>query len=269
MAGSLFAQKVKNISAQYTYYATASQSIDEAKRIAIERARLQAIADEFGTLMTQSNSSVVTNQNGESNVQFFSLGGSDVKGEWLADTKEPETQISYVDNTLVITAQVWGKARETKRAEYDLSIKTLRNGIESEHFYDKDRFSVMFHSPVSGYLSIWLIDDKLQQAYCLLPYDNGNGEGREIKSRTEYQLLCTSDELYPYREETILTAETDKEFNRLVFIFSTKKFFMPQTAQGEFVPEQATQKFEKWLQKNRVKDDNMYVVQRMIDISKE
>lgn len=268
VALSVYSQKVKSVSATYTYHAPETMSMEDAKRVAIERAKIQAIADEFGTVVSQSNSTVVSNQNGESDTQFFSLGGSDVKGEWISDEKEPRLAITYVDNALVITAEVWGKARETKRAEYELSILTLRNGVESEIFKNNDRFSVTFRSPVNGYFSIWLADDKLHQVYCLLPYDNAGGEAREIHSREEYTLLSTADPEYPYREETILTAETERDVNRLIFIFSTKKFTMPLTDVGEYVPELTTQKFEKWLQKNRVKDENMYVVQRMIEILK-
>lgn len=269
MALSVYSQKVKSVSATYTYHAPETMSMEEAKRTAIERAKIQAIADEFGTVVSQSNSTVVSNQNGESDTQFFSLGGSDVKGEWIADDKEPRLDITYVDNALVITAEVWGKARETKRAEYELSILTLRNGVESESFKNNDRFSVAFRSPVNGYFSIWLADDNLHQVYCLLPYDNAGGEAREIQSRKEYTLLSTADPEYPYREETILTTDKERDINRLIFIFSTKKFTMPLTDNGEYVPELTTQKFEKWLQKNRVKDENMYVIQKMIEISNQ
>lgn len=263
---SVYSQKVKDVSATYTYHASETISMEDAKRIAIERAKIQAIADEFGTIVSQTNSTVVSNQNGESDTQFFSLGGSDVKGEWIADNKDPELSISYVDNTLVITAKVWGKARETKHAEYDLLIQTLRNGMESESFRNNDRFSVDFSSPVNGYFSIWLADDNIKQVYCLLPYDNANGEAREIQSRKKYTFLSTADTKYPYQEETILTTERERDVNRLIFIFSTKKFTMPITDEGEYVPELTTKKFEKWLQNNRVKDENMYVIHRMIEI---
>ena len=263
----VYPQKVKNVSAVYTYHAPETLSVEEAKSIAIERAKIQAIADEFGTIVSQNTSTVVSNQNGQSETQFFSLGGSDVKGEWIADDKEPKVSISYVDNALVIIAEVWGKARETKRAEYELSIQTLRNGMESESFKNQDRFSVVFRSPVNGFFSIWLADDNLHQAYCLLPYENGGGEAREINSRKNYIFLTTSDSEYPYREETILTTEKDRDVNRIIFIFSTKKFSMPLTEQGEFVPELTSQKFDKWLQKNRIKDENMYVTQRVIEIT--
>ncbi|MDE5567369.1 MAG: DUF4384 domain-containing protein [Muribaculaceae bacterium] len=267
-AMSVFAQKIQNVSAKYTYYAPETMSIDEAKRIAIDRAKIQAIGDAFGTIVSQSNSTVISNQNGNSNTHFFSLGGSDVKGIWIADTREPVVEISYIDNTLVICAEVYGKAREQKHADLELSIKTLRNGIESEQFKDNDRLSILFQSPVKGFFSIWLADDNLKQAYCLLPYENGNGNAREIQSRKEYVLLSTADAEYPYKEETILTAEKELEINRLIFIFSTSKFSMPLTEQGEYVPELTIPKFDKWLQKNRVKDENMYVIQKIIEIRK-
>lgn len=263
----VYPQKVKNVSAVYTYHAPETLSVEEAKSIAIERAKIQAIADEFGTIVSQNTSTVVSNQNGQSDTQFFSLGGSDVKGEWVADDKEPKVSISYVDNALVIIAEVWGKARETKRAEYELSIQTLRNGMESESFMNQDRFSVGFRSPVNGFFSIWLADDNLHQVYCLLPYENAGGIAREINSCKNYIFLTTTDQEYPYREETILTTEKERDINRIIFIFSTKKFTMPLTEQGEFVPELTTQKFDKWLQKNRVKDENMYVTHKIIEIT--
>ena len=83
------AQKVQKVTATYTYYAPENVTLEEAKRTALDRAKIEAIAEAFGTLVTQSNSTVVSNQNGKSDSQFFSLGGSEVKGEWIETTKEP------------------------------------------------------------------------------------------------------------------------------------------------------------------------------------
>lgn len=263
-----FSQKIKSVYATYTYYAPETMSIEEAKNLAIERARIQAIADEFGTIVSQNTSTVVSNRNGESDTQFFSYGGSDIKGEWMTDTKEPEVKVIFEDNTLVVYAKVWGKAREKKTANFDLSVKTLCNAIESERFHDNDRLSVCFRTPINGYLSIWLADDDLKKVFCLLPYENSNGEAREMKSKREYILLSTADSQYPFREETILTTEKEIEINRLVFIFSTNRFSMPLTKQGEYVPELSLSKFSEWLQKNRIKDENMQVIYKTIEIKK-
>ena len=73
------AQKVKTVSATITYHASEAMSIEEAKRVTLDRARTQAIADEFGNMISQNNSTVIRNQNGESNINFLSIGRSDVK----------------------------------------------------------------------------------------------------------------------------------------------------------------------------------------------
>ena len=73
---------------------TENISLEEAKRIALERAKIQAIADEFGTIVSQSNTTLVSNRNGESSSDFFSLGGSEVKGEWIETIGQPEYEIS-------------------------------------------------------------------------------------------------------------------------------------------------------------------------------
>lgn len=269
MAFSVFSEKIQNVSAKYTYNVPETLTLETAKRVAIERAKIQALADKFGTVVSQSNSTVVSNGNGDSNTQFFSLGGSEVKGEWVADTKDPDVNVSYIDNSLVITVEVWGKAREVIRADYNLSIQTLCNGIESDKFRNNDRLSVRLKSPLSGYFSVWLADDDAQQIFCMLPYENANGEAREIKSKSDNIFLSTADSSYPYREETIVVTEKECEFNRLIFIFSTERFTMPLTEQGEYLPELSTNKFEKWLQKNRMKDEKMYVEQQIIEITNE
>lgn len=261
-----YAQKIRNVNGEYVYYPPENMSLEQAKTMAVERARLDAIAREFGTNVSQTNTVAISAQNGDSETSFQSLGTTEVNGDWIADIKEPEIVVAYEGGMLIISAKVCGKVRERKRADFELSIQTLCNGIESEKFKNNDRFSVRFRSPVKGYFSIWLADDNLRQVYCLLPYENANGEAREIQSRKEYTLLSTADEQYPYREETILTAERDVEFNRLVFIFSTVRFTMPLTEQGEYLPELSSTDFDKWLQRNRIKDENMYVIQKMIEI---
>ena len=263
-----YAQKVYNVSGGYTYNPPENMSLEQAKVMAIERARLDAIEREFGVNVSQTNMVAVSTQNNESETNFLSLGTTEVSGDWLGDTKEPEIVVTSDGNILVITAKVWGKVRKRKRADFELSIQTLCNGIESETFKNNDRFSVRFCSPVKGYLSIWLVDDNLHQAYCLLPYEDANGEAREVQSRKEYILLSIVDSQYPYQEETILTTEKETEFNRVVFVFSTAAFTMPLTEQGVYVPELSVNHFDKWLQRNRVGDDNMCVVQKMIQIKK-
>ena len=68
-----FAQRTEKVRSEYIYHAPENLSLEEAKRIALERAKIQAIADEFGTIVSQSNTTLVSNRNGESSSDFFSF----------------------------------------------------------------------------------------------------------------------------------------------------------------------------------------------------
>ena len=98
----ILAQRTEKVRAEYIYHAPENISLEEAKRIALERAKIQAIADEFGTIVSQSNTTLVSNRNGESSTDFFSLGGSEVKGEWIETIDLPEYDINYEQGMLVV-----------------------------------------------------------------------------------------------------------------------------------------------------------------------
>lgn len=266
--GSALAQKVVNVSGEYVYYSPENVSLEQAKETAVERAKIDAIAKVFGTDVSQTNTiAIMGGRDGESTM-FNSTGSTEIKGEWIADTKEPEIAVRYEGGMLVIAAKVWGKVRRKSKSEVLLSARVLCNGIESERFRNNDKLSIAFKSPVNGFLSIWLIDDTARRAYCLLPYENEDGVAREIKNNVEYALLSTADYKYPYREATILTTDKVLEIDRLIFIFSTNRFAMPLTDSGEYLPELAIFEFEDWVQRNRIKDESMQIIEKPIEIKK-
>ena len=92
--GTIFSQKIKTIECEYIYRAPENISLEQAKITALERAKVQALAEAFGTVIIQSNTTHVENRNGKSDIDFISVGGSDVKGEWLETIGEPEYEIS-------------------------------------------------------------------------------------------------------------------------------------------------------------------------------
>lgn len=264
----VYGQKVVNGQGEYVYHAPENITLEQARQVAIERARLDAIAKAFGTDVSQTNMVTVSTKGESSETSFNSMGGTEVKGEWMADTKEPEISINYESGMLVVGVRVWGKIREKTKVDYELSVQILCNGMESEKFRNNDRLSVRFKSPVKGYLSIYLLDDNVHQAYCLLPYENEDGRARAIKNNETRILLSTEDPVYPYREETILTTERTIEYDRLVFVFSKNQFAMPLTDMGDYLPELSTMDFERWLQKNRIKDTEMTVLEKVVEIKK-
>ncbi len=262
------AQKAVNVSGEYKYIIPENVTIDKAKQIAIEQARLEAMSAEFKTVVSQINTTSMIQENGVSHSSFSSYGGTEIVGEWLGDTRETEVSIISENNMLVVIAKVWGKARELKKSSIELMIEILCNDVASEQFNSGDRFAVKFKTPVNGYFAIFLIDEYAEKAYSLLPYENGNGKARSVVKNKEYEFLTVKDSEYPYMENTILTAIREVEFNRLAFVFSTEEFALPLSDMGEFVMELPLEKFIKWLRKNRVKDKDMQTIEKIVEIKK-
>lgn len=260
------AQKTVNVSGEYRYVVPDNVSRTEALNIAIERARNEAMAKEFGTVVSQTSTTTTKVIDGKVETGFISMGGTESKGLWIDDTKEPEVKTFYEDDVMVIVAKVWGKAREIKNTETEIDIKILCNGMENERFKNNDKFSIDFKSASKGYVAIFLRDENLDPIYCMLPYENENGEVRAVKSGTKYNFLSTKDPVYPFHEETILVTDKTVEFNTILVVFSKNQFSLPISEEGEYVPEIPADKFMKWLRKNRINDETMQVIEKTVEI---
>ena len=185
----VISDNLKTVEAEYIYYAPENVTIEEAKRIAIDRAKIQALADAFGTIVSQVNTTRIENGDGKSSLDFLSLGGSDVKGEWLETIGDPVVSVTYEQGILVIKVSIKGKAREIKTALIDIQTSILRNGIDeksaSSDFRDGDDLYLSFLSPVDGYLSVYLVDTE-SNAYCLLPYRKQKDGIYRIEANRQY-----------------------------------------------------------------------------------
>ena len=220
-----YSQRTAKVSATYTYYAPEAMSVEEAKRVALDRAKIQAIADEFGTIVSQSTSTVITNKNGESDTQFVALGGSDVKGEWIETIGNPEYQLKFENHFLVVTCSVKGKAREITSAKIEFLATTLRNGTELRfgdvNFRDGDDLYLYFQSPINGYLAVYLLDELSQTVYCILPYKAQAFSAYPVMANKEYVMFSRKEadkSERPIVDEYTLNCENDKEFNTLYIL---------------------------------------------------
>ena len=276
--GSLFAQKVKTVSAEYTFYAPETMSVEEAKRTALDRAKIQAIADEFGTIVSQSTSTVISTKNGESDSHFFAIGGSDVKGEWIETIGEPKYNIDYKNNQLVVICTVKGKAREIVSAGIEYIAKPLRNGtslkFESKDFKDGDDLYLFFNTPVDGFLAIYLLDETSQTVYNILPYKEQSIPAIEVKANQEYIFFSrekADKDLRRLVDEYTLSCDNDKEFNTLYILFSPNDIGKRNGFDSsiEDKPDNISLKnFKQWLSKALSKDRNLQFQEINITISK-
>ena len=261
------AQKTERVTATYTYYAPEHVSIEEARRVALQRAQLQAIADAFGTIVTQSNATRVRNENGKSDVSLLSFGASEVRGEWLRTDGEPEYDIAYEDGMLAVTVRVKGVIREIVNAAVDFQAKVLRNGtedrFEGEEFRNGDDLYLSFRSPVDGFLTVYLLDAE-GTAYCLLPYRNDTGGRVAIEGNRHYVFFSLDD--VPAEERSIvdeytMTCSRDGELNQIYVIFSPQLFTKAVDYAGEGLQprELPYEEFQEWLFKCRKQDPEMRV----------
>ena len=274
---NLSAQKTVKICGEYTYVAPENVSLEQARQTALERAKLEALAEKFGTTVSQNNATVVENKNGASDIRFLSFGGSDVKGEWLETTKEPKYDISYEKETLIVKVSVCGKAREIVGAGIDFTAKVLKNGteakFESDNFKNGDDIYLLFRSPTDGYLAVYLVDES-QTAYCLLPYKNTPSGNARIKSGKEYVFFSGKDAERNEAaavDEYVLTTNKSAENNFLWIIFSPNEFTKANDkTRGEVsLPRELSyDDFQQWLAKNRTRDKDMKLVTKGLTVTK-
>lgn len=278
LSNSLFSQKSHKVSVKYTYYVPETVSIDEAKRIALERAKIQAIADEFGTAVSQTVSIHVDNDNSISKTNMVSTGHNEINGEWVETIGEPSYDILYEGGMLAVTVHLKGKARLRSNIQIPLSIKILRNGTTSQYenheFRSGDNLYLSFQSPISGSLLVYLIDYVSDNAYCLLPYSISNDNSQSIEGNKEY--IFFSEEHAPNGEkqrvdEYILdcTGSSKTEHNDLVIIFSPTNLVKSNTSKTNAeTPRQLSRiDFEKWKSQLRVQFSEIQIITNQILIT--
>lgn len=280
-----FAQRVCEVSGEYTYYAPLNVTPNEAKAVAIEKAKIQALADAFGTLIDVHSTSLIQNENGKSNTNFFSLGESSVKGEWLGDTREPETEVKLFDGEdfMIAKAKVWGQAREIVSAPIEISAKLLKqtNGKHDEdQFHHGDNVYLSFKSPSSGYLAVYQMDDN-EMVYCMLPYSEDEDGQFSVKAKKNYLLFSEkhAEKGEKCEEYSMICEKETAEQNMVFVIFSPNKFTKANDEESdkvvsvngklEFTPRNLPYAdFQKWLLRCRRTDKDMQVIIKPIVISK-
>jgi hypothetical protein len=263
------AQKPETICGEYTYYAPENVSPEQAKNIALDRARVQAMADRWGTYIDGQIATFVGNMNGASSVDMFSFNTSDVNGEWLGFGNERvEWDIRLEDGFFIYKVSVCGLARERKNlAHVDLTTNILRNGkterFASGEFHHGDDVYLQFQSPVRGYVAVYLLDD-IGNAFCMLPYRNDPDGKIEVEHGRQYIFFdrdsARDDErqiVDAYHMRTDRIAET----NYFFVIFSPNEFSkVNDNDAGKDMPRSLpTKDFQSWLARTRSRDAAMQV----------
>lgn len=288
----LYAQKKDIVTSEGTYQLEFpdNKSRQQVEKEALELATINALEKAFGKVIYQGNSTYISNINTgektETKSVFNMIGNTYVKGEVLEilDTKFKEiTGDKFIDGKKIpikdIECKIKIKARELKEPKVEFDVFTLSYPnirAKTTSFTANDTLYLYFKSPVSGYVSVFLDDNKYSTR--LLPYNTEsiNSEGGMFVKADKQYIFFSSDADNYY----ILTTETRQDLNRMFIIFSKNPIDKPFLKENidpdilsEFEKEQGyttpdgleSEKFQEWLQKNRYARQDIQV--EIIDIT--
>ena len=264
--------QTRKVSGESIYYGSQSQSVKEAKAAAIEQARVQALAKEFGTLITNYIDQEESRKGDQEHSNITQISSAEVKGEWIEDLKKPEVQVVDItpEGVIVIRAKVEGRARAIENEAADFEVQTLRNGTSKRHrdtdFKDNDRMYLYFKAPVNGYVAAYLIDEQ-QMVTCMIPHE-GDGDGMQpVEHGKEYVFFSEEhDKEFKGKDGMVITCDDNHlELNRIYVVFSPNVFVKANDHPGEQLnygnlhrPRQLSLKdFSSWMSKLSARDKKM------------
>lgn len=276
----LFAAKDKltTVSLTYDYLSNdKNESKAEAEIHAIEKAKRKALENTFGVDVSSIVISMdkETSENGKfiNDEEFFSLGSTVAKGEWIETVREEILNIYHDGQLWHVRVFVEGKAREKSGVPIDIQYAFVNSAHDKQNrstYYDNDDIFLRFSSPVAGVLCVYLIDNE-KTAYCLLPYMRSDKGYQDVRANKDY--LFFSSDTDKEADEYVLTTQTEVEHNVLYVIFSPNKFTKARDKKGarnwrkQQVPRNLPYKdFVEWLAKVQTADKNMQVRTEVISI---
>ncbi|NJO00713.1 MAG: DUF4384 domain-containing protein [Bacteroidia bacterium] len=176
------------------------------------------------------------------------------------------------DQEIWLLCEVQGRARAIEQAEvnYEAFAYNCDEPLKcnSGMFKNHDSMYLYFKTPVSGYLSIFMLEDGL--VYRLLPYAQMNSDFESyvpVKADEIYHLFNPAYRNYfegfPMVDEYGLTTYEDGEplSNMIYVVFSPKPFQKPLLNQQDDLKYLELIDFMEWLNQNRGLDKDFQVKQ--------
>lgn len=272
-------RRVANVhgTSELVLYFNYNVTLREAKEECINMAKNDAIAREFGELVTSDVVETVVQSDGETTASDYMESHSlKAQGIWLEDTKL-KFDVDYFDGKLVLKAEVWGKAREIKQSKVDLKWKIMKDGngkrVATKMFYDypnkkdKEKIYVTFKAPTDGYVAIYLTQWSTDVTDCLLPYKKNTSGLHPVKGGKEYVFFDKAED--PQANSVSLTVDKgDKEKYQVVIVFSPNKFYRPSDIEMKGKNQiLSSSKFQKWLLTQQ-RDEDMVVETEFVTVMK-
>lgn len=260
-----FAADIVNVKGESTFYDDGTHSKVECMRLALEQARVDALAKKFGTIVSQDILQADRVQGNREHNDFLSLSSTEVRGEWVADDGEPEYKFERDrDENLIVTCIVKGKAKAIDNESAEFASQVLRNGTDSRNadinFKDGDSMYLDFQGSEDGYMAVFL-EDEQKNVFQLLPYTSDQKSRIPVKKGNRYVFFSPEKGMKgEVVDELILTASFNTEYNRVYVLFSPEQFSSPvMNKEPGQLPWMNSEDFSKWLVRTRKNDPKMGV----------
>jgi hypothetical protein len=214
------------------------------------------------------------------------IADSWVNGEWVEDLQNPITSVETIDNEIWIKAIVQGYIRELPPERIDFKVFTTecpKASCETETFNEGDDFYVVFKSPISGYLSIFLDDPLNNTTYMIFPYQ-AMLDSSQILMERDKEYILFDPKLKGVSNPSLvdemiisLSNKDQSEINKLFVLFSPKTILQkPQlnarkTYDKEnniFLPSKMkSEDFQEWVAKIRSKFKDVQFSYKYINLN--
>lgn len=244
-------------------------TLAEAKRKCVEKAKAEALKEEFGEMVASDAVDINVESNGAvSNSSWENIAAS-AKGDWMGDTRAPIINVEYKEGNLIFTAEVWGRAREIVQAKTDIEWVILKdvNGKRSiaTDFESGETVYLRIRVPVNGYVAVYLTDGD-GKTWCLLPYSTDSDGRFIIIGGKDY--IVFDKEIDSESPQYNLTTTHAQEKSQLVVIYSPHAFVKCNDKyMGPRYPTLVnTSDFQKWLLKSQRIDKDMVVEKKWVTI---
>lgn len=259
---------------------TENEAYNQAENLAI----INAIENAFGTYAEQQMDMTIK----EGTTSYDIYGGTKVRGQWIKtiDKKFGENfETQKTDKGIIskkyVTCTIKGKVRQSvPKAILEYEILNDPNLLSRTlSFYNEEELYVYFKSPVNGFLSIFLEDDKA--VYRLLPYENMENDyesGVPIINDTDYIFFSPDFNSFPgysVDEIELYTSKINVEYNYIYIIFSRDEYVKPMLENSsdikdKNIPKQlSTKKFQQWLFTNRASSKSFQDIKIKISINQK
>ena len=276
------AQETREAEAYYTMVLSRTATMEQTEALCTEQARLRAIGEAFGYVVSETTVGNVSDENGRVTDAFSVLTRTSVRGEWLRDKEAPRIEWTWDGRELSVQVVVKGIIRSNSReGRTEVVFYPCTAGeptAEQINFRHGQSLLARFRAAGDGYLSVFYVDVAKGEAYRVFPAPAyASLDHLEVKAQQEYLLFSRSHskqfEGYPATLDLVLEVPEGKQqgMDELVAVYAPHPYKKPMlTGQhtAGALPSLRAADLEHWITELRTSSGEIVVKRTTLTIVK-